>query len=414
MKKMILIAGASLALAVAQAQPDKNYLPGYIVKINGDTLRGSIRYRRWDKNPRSIVFSWEGRQVDYHPGAIRAFFVADEHYESGVVDVDTSPVQLRDLTENREPVFVRDTVFLQSLFRGQKNLLYLKDQDGKEHFYIDDDGFKPLVYKRFIRVFESMEGLIRKFTEENKDYQKQLFFYLTGCPAIQRKIEASSYQASSLTRLFSDYHACIAKPVKYRNSRKYLELQTGVLAGTTLSSLHFSGDPNVFDYLIEPGYTASTTIAFGFFADLKLLRLERVKLVNEFLLSSFDIRGDGVTRKRDMVTSRFSYQFLKIHNLVQFNILSNGALHVQAGVSSAAVLKQDYSIHIVNFTGSPSDRAFKSRKVEFGAIGGLGTDFKSITAEVRYEMSTGLSAFPGVTATAKRGSIILKYRFFKK
>lgn len=414
MKEMILLLCGCMTLFTAHAQSDKSYSPGYVVKMDGDTVRGSIRYQRWDKNPRKILFRVGDRESEYHPIAIRAFFAGGEHYESALVDVDTSPVQLHELNENREPTFVKDTVFLQCLFRGEKKLLYLKDQKGREHFYIDDNGFKPLVYKKYIRIFESMQGLIRKFMDENKDYHKQLFSYLSNCPEIQKKIEASSYQTGSLTRLFSEYHVCINKPVRYQNTRKSLELQPGVLAGATRSRLRFFGDPSAFYYLTDPAYTQSWTPSVGVFADVKLLSLERIKLVNELLLASFDIRGKGVARTQDEITSRFSYQFLKMQNLFQFDILRNGYLHLQAGLSMAAVLKKEHSIHLLYYTGMESERDFKSRSYEFGAIGGLGTDFGRITADLRYELTTGISQHPQPSASEQGFNLILKYRLIEK
>ena len=36
-----------------------NYKPGYVVNLNGDTLRGFVNYQQWDNNPRTIAFKYK-------------------------------------------------------------------------------------------------------------------------------------------------------------------------------------------------------------------------------------------------------------------------------------------------------------------------------------------------------------------
>ncbi|NJK97917.1 MAG: hypothetical protein HC905_26095 [Bacteroidales bacterium] len=37
------------------AYSQENYIPGYVIE-NGDTLKGFIDYRNWEKNPNQIAF----------------------------------------------------------------------------------------------------------------------------------------------------------------------------------------------------------------------------------------------------------------------------------------------------------------------------------------------------------------------
>ncbi|NOX48099.1 MAG: hypothetical protein GXO89_14085 [Chlorobi bacterium] len=62
----------------------KNLFPGYIISLNGDTVKGYIKYKNWEYNPDQISF-WEkrdGEAVIYNPGEIKMFGVeGDEVYK---------------------------------------------------------------------------------------------------------------------------------------------------------------------------------------------------------------------------------------------------------------------------------------------------------------------------------------------
>src|SRR5437588_1907278 len=56
-----------------------NYHEGYVVKNNGDTLKGYIDYREWENNPKSINFRIskdDKRTQQFAPATIRAFGIS--------------------------------------------------------------------------------------------------------------------------------------------------------------------------------------------------------------------------------------------------------------------------------------------------------------------------------------------------
>jgi hypothetical protein len=120
MRKIFIVAVYVLnGLAVFSQE---KFLNGFIVKAEGDTLRGQVAYRKWDRNPVRITFrkSETSAPEIYYPLQVRSFSVADEYYEGAVVDVDISPYKIGELDQKSEPDFVKDTVFLQVLVREQR------------------------------------------------------------------------------------------------------------------------------------------------------------------------------------------------------------------------------------------------------------------------------------------------------
>jgi len=84
---------AFLLILVSQVSySQENYLPGYLLPSNGDTLAGFIDYRNWDKNPEKIFFkeNLSDNKSDYSPNDIRGFKVLDEFYESAAVQINIS------------------------------------------------------------------------------------------------------------------------------------------------------------------------------------------------------------------------------------------------------------------------------------------------------------------------------------
>src|SRR5579863_10028781 len=136
--KAILILVVCPAFAIAQS----NFKPCYVVELKGDTLKGSIDYKEWDKNPRQVSFKSNGGTVAiYTPKNAKAFAVNGlEYFEQHPVSVSTDPVDVNNLTTKSDTDFVTDTVFLKVLERGKSLSLYYYADNIKSRFYLSETG----------------------------------------------------------------------------------------------------------------------------------------------------------------------------------------------------------------------------------------------------------------------------------
>src|SRR5579872_2331963 len=116
-----------------------------IVLNNGDSLRGWIRYRGWERLPRSISFSRDSsvrHLTGYGIGDLRYFEIAGvEAYERAIIRKDSVGL---------------DTVFLRLLVKGQKLSLYKGNSD---LFYVREQGgiyeeAVPFVLKTYAEKYE--------------------------------------------------------------------------------------------------------------------------------------------------------------------------------------------------------------------------------------------------------------------
>lgn len=402
---------AHLLLSPFPTLSQKNYSQGYIVKAPADTTHGLIHYKGWDRNPKTISFMTGagGEKVVYGPDAILAFSVANEHYISAIVDVDISPFKTHELAQNPEPEYEKQSVFLQSLFRGEKSLLYLKDENAKEHFFIDNNGYKPLVYKRYYRLVDT-QGITSRGLDENVEFKRQLFFYLTGCPQLQTKIESATYQSTSLTKLFTNYHECINKSAKYVNERSGVAVEAGVLAGATMTTVRFSGDRQTFYHIIGNNYNKALTPSIGVFLNARLIRTRGLKITNDLFFTSFHIEGTGTGTFSQETRASFDYHYLKVQNMIQFDLLRDGLLYVAAGASSGIMTKDNELVTIRYSSSVLTQRKFEPRRFEFGSVAGIGSTMGRFTADIRYERSTGFSDYATLAAKTRRLHFLLKYR----
>ncbi|TSD64545.1 PorT family protein [Inquilinus sp. KBS0705] len=132
----------------------RNYKPGYIVSLSGDTIKGSIDYREWDNNPKSITFKSIGKaEGKYAVNNIKAFGVDKaEYFERFVTIVSQNPVGVGNITVQAEIKNLTDTLFLKIISKGSKVTLYTYTDKIKTRYYIAESGAnaEELIYGQYL------------------------------------------------------------------------------------------------------------------------------------------------------------------------------------------------------------------------------------------------------------------------
>jgi hypothetical protein len=62
---------------IQTAHCQKNFIPGSIITLSGDSIKGFIDYRNWQNNPNIISFreSDLNLPIDYRPNTLSGFIV---------------------------------------------------------------------------------------------------------------------------------------------------------------------------------------------------------------------------------------------------------------------------------------------------------------------------------------------------
>lgn len=402
----------------------ENYLSGYIIKLNGDTLHGYVDYRNWDINPNKISFKsmlFDEKSI-YTPTNIKEFGVKNEVYESGNIEFETSLNNTNDLSRSSILVFEKDQIFLQTLIKGNKSLyLYKNKYNRKEQFYIKKDStFVLLMYKKYLKIIPYQSGVPENIiVSENKKYIGQLSLYFQDCPRVYSKIANTEYNLKSLVNLFNLYYDYTQSDISYQKKKEKLSLETGLFVGISETSLKFAY--KFSPYLDKSKYNLSTDLTTGFFVNIKLPRNQgRWSIYNEFMYSSYKINGyykDSSNYVHDTYNSTIGYSYIKMNNLFRYKFpINQSYIYLNAGISNGFAFSE---INYLNkervlfgvSTFNEGKAIEESKRYEIGYLVGLGAIFNNkYSLEFRFELGNGMSANQGLNSFVNRYFLLFAYK----
>lgn len=396
----------------------ENYLPGYVIKENGDTISGFIDYRNWENNPQKVRFKnkIENKPTLYSPFEIKEFGVKDEIYVSGVVNAEISSRQTDRLQEDPTLKLRVDTVFLQTLIRGDKSLFFYRDPQGKDNFYVQQDAnFELLKHKKYLRKVDG-----KRVITENMKYKAQLRLYFDNDQSVKSDLQNTSYNQKSLIKVFQNYYSSTQSEVDFQRKREKTKIEIGVIAGVSNTSLKFKSD--VFPFLVNANYNQSTNFSGGIFFNIVLPRNQgKWSINNELLFTSYKVSGRYEDYRNEdyyeITSTEIGYSNLKLNTLIRFKYpIGKLFLYVNGGMSNGfAITETNYKkIESKFYTTEMTEEGLAiddTRKYEQGWIFGLGAKYNKISLEIRYELGNGMSKYTALNATTKRYYILLGYRF---
>jgi len=228
-----------------------NFKPGYVVDLKGDTLKGNIDYREWEKNPRQVSFkSNAGAVAVYTPQNARAFAVTGlEYYEKYIVRSSQDPSDITKLGGVADTTSRIDTVFLHTLIKGRYLSLYSYLDDIKARYYILEPGENEpteLAYHSYIDANGSVKHINRYRIQLQNVAQKNNVnnTTLTGL------LSQSEYSEHDLLRIAAAING--SDPAQFMNKSQFgTRFFAG--AGIDYNDMVFNGDITFADnYAIFP------------------------------------------------------------------------------------------------------------------------------------------------------------------
>lgn len=142
-----------------------NFKPGYVVTNSGDTLRGQIDYRQWDRNPREIHFKQNDEALKvYSIDNARAFALLNAaYYERYIITATNAETQLSQLSYLDTSTRV-DTAFLKVLCKGKAvDFLEFTDKIKTRYYIKEATQAKPaeLIYEAHLSEEDSRHIITR-------------------------------------------------------------------------------------------------------------------------------------------------------------------------------------------------------------------------------------------------------------
>lgn len=142
-----------LILLQFNAKAQRNFKPGYIVTLNGDTTKGFVDYKEWDQNPNNITFSTNGQAGNatvHTVEDIKAFGVNNlETYGAYRLSISKNSVETAKLTTFMDTTSVTRQVFLRTITTGKNVTLFQYTDEFKDHFYVAEGSANPVELKYY-------------------------------------------------------------------------------------------------------------------------------------------------------------------------------------------------------------------------------------------------------------------------
>ena len=230
------LAVAGIVLALTSITTSLFAQEGYIVKLNGDTVKASFKWEERLTNPSRIIAQAQNESGfrEYSPVEISAFSVDNKFYEPAIVQVDKSPDGTI-YAGKKDFAFYSDTTFLTRIVEGAKPLFHLYDHHGMDHFYIKNGStYELLLYKSYTKPDEE-NRLVRLYV---KTYIDQLKAYFSDNAQIQPKVAKTDFAYNKLVALFNNYYATGKNGEKIGGGKKNKTfVEFGVIAGVTLTKM---------------------------------------------------------------------------------------------------------------------------------------------------------------------------------
>lgn len=211
-----------------------NFLPGYVITLENDTLHGLIDYRSEIRNARRCDFREKATDPvrEFLPEEIKAFrFTDSKCYVSKWVTIDS----------------LRTPVFLECLVDGIYDLFFLNDGMSSHYFIANQEGQMTELTNKVSYIRKSD----REYALQQKKYIGILKVVFADCRQLDPMINSAKLEDRSLIAITSKYHEYVCdgeKCIIYKKKVPAVKITWGAYIAANVSVFSFS-DNTLFEVL---------------------------------------------------------------------------------------------------------------------------------------------------------------------
>ncbi|POY35802.1 hypothetical protein C3K47_13705 [Solitalea longa] len=362
-----------------------NFVDGYIIKLNGDTVKGKLDDRNWNITPKQITFR-DSSVHSFNANEIAGFGSSSDHYRSFNLKLNLTNENLRSNIKTEEGQTVKDTtLFLRFLIEGDQRLYAFMDKDDVAHFFIinNQNAATELIHYRRLVVVNNVQ-----YVQEVNTYRDQLLDLLNPDNKLTWKIKRSNYYEDELIQIFEVYNRSkgIVKAEKV-TKRKEKFIDYYLIAGITSAqtSYYLESIYGNFDYKLGNSLTPSVGASLTVYIPRNRMQFS---LDNQLLFVSYNMESEKYkspySNSNTFVRSSSSY--IKMFNIFKYQY-PKGLIrpYIGAGISFAARLASKSEFNIIYPLGSSETyrAVYGNKKFEPGYAFLLGTAYKRYKLEFR-------------------------------
>lgn len=216
-----------------------NYRPGQVTTNTGETIKGYINVREWERNPKTIEFKTSLTNAGitkYSPLTVKEFSVSPNfNYISYAGKLANNKNVFPDLDNGIDTTSTQDTVFLKQLVSGPKATLYLFQAKQKTNFFYAEAGGAPveLIYYQYYTSTTSTRSVTTYLSQLYELAKKYSADGTADIPIVQKV----SFKQSDLAKYFLKLNN-----VKEGKGENLSKTRYFVGAGVSFGETRFFGD----------------------------------------------------------------------------------------------------------------------------------------------------------------------------
>ncbi|MFD0751459.1 hypothetical protein ACFQZS_15010 [Mucilaginibacter calamicampi] len=389
------------------ANAQRNFKPGYIIALKGDTTKGFVDYKEWDENPRSITFSTNGQagNASIHTVAdIKAFGINNQEiYTAYRVSISKNNVATGTLDSFKDTASVTDRVFLRTVAAGKNVTLFQYTDNLKQHFYVSEGSGEPaeLKYYRYLDVKRANQVVTTNTF--GQQLQRLVAIYQPGNRALVEQVQRAEYEMDDLAKIAFAINGLEQTQKDMAAKRGATVFFAGIAANATHIGYRIAGVKSNTSVL--PQLNAGFNYFFNKNVRKLLFRTELNLTGNKA-----DATQQTVLSGSNIYTERLTFNQFTVSLVPQiiYNVYNTDAVKGFLGLGMAA----NYSVYsnVKYYVGNTEYGMASPSSTYISTIGKAGVSFK--TFEIYAAYTQPLSDFVGVDVI--RRSYQLGFNYFLK
>lgn len=245
-----------------------NFKPGYVIALNGQTIKGFVNEKEWDTNPASINFKTSLNTAEiknYTANDINYFEVSNSvAYQRYSGFISTDETNIAKLPTGRDSSKRQDVVFLKLQQKGPNVSLYSYNDAIKMRYFIADnkaDKTSELIFRQY---FIPEMGTA---THNENEFVPQLYDLATkynpGSAELKQLIENARYTLSDLKKVSQQINNLSVDNTNYGTSSS---IDFFVGAGADATTYSFSGKGPFYNNIpSKTSFSPFVTVDFNFY-----------------------------------------------------------------------------------------------------------------------------------------------------
>jgi len=235
LKRPLLISIVFLFCIVIKIQAQSDFIPGYIITNDFETIEGHVDYRGEIRNSNICSFkvNKDSEVIDYMPGDIFGY-----RYNNGKYYI-SKEIPFGDTTE---------IVFLEYIVDGIANLYYYREANGV-HYYIEKDDIRLTELTNDLKYYQ-INGE-KEISRPTQRYIGVLRAALSDCNEIQPDIDKAKFTHKSLAVIVEDYHNFVCQEgdvcINYQKELERTEFGIGITLGGQSGTLSYVDQKGWFE-----------------------------------------------------------------------------------------------------------------------------------------------------------------------